>query len=168
MALKKQDLEVILDSVVALIKSKYNSKLTSISSEKSDSVPLPAITTSVDANGVNDGIAILDLNTKVINADPFVILICSDIKSLGERGLTAHNVSLSVLVVKADAGENHDIHRTMLRYMRAMEEIFEENFDALDTGSKYIIESLAPKSLGELNSSKTFRGAGVALTFQYS
>lgn len=160
MAIKKQDLEVILDSVVTLLQSKLNSKLTAISTEKGDTVPNLAID--------NNAYVILGLNQKTINFDPFVMLIATDIKTKGERGISAHEVDLSVLTIKADEGENINIHRTMLRYMRAMEEVFEENYSALDTGVFYNIQTLAPKTLVDLNTNKTFRGAGVGLTFQYS
>lgn len=168
MAVLKQDLEVILDSIVTLIKNKLNTKLSAISSEKGGSVPLPAIDTSNDSFGLPNGISILTLNEKIFNVDPFIHLEITDIQSTSMPGITANKVSLAVLAVKADEGDNANIHRTMLRYMRALQEIFEENFDDLAVGSKYSIENLAPRTLGELDTVKTFRGSGVGITFQYN
>lgn len=160
MAVQKQDLEVIVDSIVTLLKAKLPSKLTSITSEKGDSTSLPAIDPAA--------YVIFTLNKQPVIYDPFLFVFPIDLRTEGRRGLSAHTVSLSVLTIKSDAGENLGIDRTMLRYMRALEEVFEENFDDLGTGAKYIIESLAPKQIGDLNSGKQFKAAGVALTFSYT
>jgi hypothetical protein len=156
----KIDLEKIVDSLVAILKAHLNTQIAAISSEKNDGLNMESV--------FNSAYALLDLNTQPMTWDPFVVILVDDIRTQGQGPMSAHIVSLLVLLVKEDQGTDSDIHRKMLRYLRAVEETVEGNFSDLSVNTKYEVQSLAPQRLKLLNSSKPYRGTGVAVTFSYT
>lgn len=160
MSAPKLDLETILDSVVTLFNSKFNTKLSSISTEKNDSITLAQLDSRA--------FGLLSLNEKVMNYDPFIAVLIDDLKSTGIKSATATVASMFIICVKEDAGMDAEMHRKMLRYQRAVQEVLEENWDDLTTGSFYEIQGLAPQQLKGLNTSKLFRGAGVVVQFPFT
>lgn len=159
----KNDLELIVDRIATLLKNNLNTKLASITTEKNDSITMEQF------NSTN-AYALLELNTKIFNFDPILAILVDDITSDSRGPATMHLASLFILAIKADNGTDAAdvVHRKMCRYMRAIEEVFEDNFDSLELGTKYNIRSLAPKRLADLNDDKPFRSAGVVLSFSYT
>ena len=153
----KFDLENMVDEVVALVKAQLNTKIAEINAEKADSVTLATIEATA--------YSVLSLNNGIMNFDPFVVVYVEDIESQGIGPGTADFITLPVIVVAADMGTDTEIYKRMLRYMRALKEIFEENFQRIEPGNNLIIESVAPQYITGLNTNKRHRGAGVALKF---
>lgn len=160
MSAPKNDLEKIVDSIVAIFQNKFNTKCSAISTEKNDGLTLESLD--------NSAYGVLDLNTKPMTWDPFLTILVDDVRTTGQGPMSSHIVSLLVLLVKEDQGTDADIHRKMLRYLRAVEEVFEDNFSDLNVNARYEIQSLAPQRLKLLNSTKPYRGTGVAVSFSYT
>lgn len=158
--IKKQDLEVILDSIQTLVNANFNTKLTSITTEKGDNLLLQPLDSR--------GFAILGLTETIMNYDPFIAILVENLENISIPGGSASKATFYVVAVKEDNGVDVAIHKKMLRYQRAIQEIFIENFDDLGTGTKYEIAGLAPQRLQGLNTSKTFRGAGVVVSFPFT
>lgn len=161
MSAPKQDIEVMINSVVGLIKNNLNARLTAIAAEKNDGITLPAL-------DVNNAIAVISLNDKIMNYDPFVFIGVEDIQTEGFGPASSHEVQLSVVLIKSEDLNTTYMWQQMLRYMRAISEVIEQNFADLLCGGQIRIKNLAPKDITELNSSKQFRGTGISLSLPVS
>jgi hypothetical protein len=65
-----------------------------------------------------------------------------------------------------DSGDDTDVkmQARMLRYLRAIEEVFQENFQLVESGVKLKVQSLRPDTFAVANSIEMARVVGVNLT----
>lgn len=159
--MNKIDEEVALYNVQQMFVDNLNAKIDAINTEKNDATILEHIDTS-------NGYAMLTLDEKLMNVDPFLAILIDDIRTVSIGAASESAIDLLCVVIKEDMGEDPQISKKMLRYMRACKEVVEEHFsDKLGTGQVQIA-NLAPMYLRGLNTSKRFKGAGVALSMPVS
>ena len=150
----KHDFEEILDSVKSIVSDKFNAKLTSITTEKGDSLILPP----VDANAY----FLQSLDEAAANFDPFIAYGIENIESTSLGPHTAERITMSVVIVLADNGRN-DINRIMFRYSRALKEIFEENWQIHNSSSKINVNRSTVVPFEALDSSATYKAIGIEI-----
>lgn len=159
--MNKIDEEVTLYNVQQMFVDNLNAKIDAINAEKNDSTVLEHIDTA-------NGYAMLTLDEKLMNVDPFLAILIDDIRTVSIGAASESAIDLLCVVIKEDMGEDPQIAKKMLRYMRVCREVVEDHFsDKLGTGQVQIA-NLAPMYLRGLNTSKRFKGAGVALSMPVS
>jgi hypothetical protein len=151
----KYDLEDLCADIATVLQTNLNSKLSEIDSEKNDGIVLKQVT--------GDAYFFQELNNKVANFDPFVLYGVESVQTLSQEGAAAQVATISVVIVVSDPGLDPELPKRMIRYARALHEIFEENYSLLRLSSKLIIQNLMPVSFNLLNSSQSYRAAGVNL-----
>lgn len=134
----KYDTERFLEDIKAILTSKLNAKFLEIDTEKADTITLkPVGSTSYFLQGLNE---------RAANLDPFVVYGYEpgDTKSIGSS--SAQDILVSVVIVVSDHGS--DLMNTqMLRYARALKEVFEENWQMVEFSTKLRINELEPINL---------------------
>ncbi|HVH96868.1 MAG TPA: hypothetical protein VM682_07995 [Bacillus sp. (in: firmicutes)] len=149
----KYDVEQFLVDLSTILATYLNAKLIEIDNDKNDGLSSKAI----DSNAIFT----LSLDQEVVNYDPF-ILIGLDIQSISMPSASADKLSIPIMLVIEDSGDS-DIKKRILRYMRALKEVFEENFASLSIPSNLEIQSLIPVEFKKVNSSALCRVVGILL-----
>lgn len=149
------DLENLIDAIETRVKADLNARITTINSEKNDTISLKTI----DANAY----VFQELNGKVLNYNPFIMTAIEDIQSAGIGPDTLKTVTLSCVVILTDTGEDVAIGKRVLRYGRALEECFHANWSAIPHAVNLKIQSLTPVQFTALNSSEIYRAVGVSI-----
>jgi hypothetical protein len=149
------DVEVFLSNIETILKNNLNSKLASIDTEKNDGITLKTL--------VSDAYFFQELNSKVANYNPFLLYGVEDLGTKAVEGFSVQEVTVSIVIVVTDDGEDQNIAKRMLRYSRALQEVFEENFCLVENSVKLIIQNLMPVEFNMLNSSDSYRAVGINL-----
>lgn len=153
------DIEALLGDIETFMKANLNTKLTAISTDKNDGISL----LPVDSNGY----FFQTLNDKVTNYDPFVFYGLQDIDNKGgQAGIgpgTEKKYSISVMICVSDTGQDVNITKRVLRYSRALSELFETSWDRVGKSIKLKVQSLVPIPFTDINTSENFRVVGVLL-----
>jgi hypothetical protein len=147
-------METVAEQLKAILVADFNNKLTEISTEKGDSVELP----SVD----DEAYAFQTMDNKVINYDPFICYGVEDVENISNQQSSAEDVTYSAVIVLGDNGRQ-DINRIMLRYSRALKEVFEANWQNYNTGTNIEVSRSTVIPLEALDSSATYKAVGVQL-----
>lgn len=136
----KYDIEKLEADLLALVKAELPAKLTEITAEKADSI---TSVIPVDADYINTTDD-FPINRKLIvyygltDGDPFSI-----------SAATSQDNRYAFLVYLYELNQTPGVVRKMLfRYIRALEEIFKENFDRLSFVSNMSLAVIAPTSAG--------------------
>lgn len=83
----------------------------------------------------------------------------------GGQGATAERTTIFVEVILVDNGQTNDVSKRILRYSRALKELFSDAFSVADTGAKIKIETVRPESFKfESDSSDEIKIGGVSLS----
>jgi hypothetical protein len=152
---RKYDVEVFLSDIETLLKANLNTKLGSIDTEKNDGITLKTI--------VSDAYFFQELNSKVANYNPFILYGVEGLGTKALEGFAVQEVTVSIVIVVSDDGDDLNIAKRMLRYSRAIQEVFEENFCLTENAVKLVIQNLMPVEFNMLNSSESYRAVGVNL-----
>ena len=121
----KFDLECFIVSVEKHLKANLNDKIAEIDAEKNTFTPIEDqfVTNPVD----NEAYIFQSLDNMPVNFDPILFYGISNAPSKGIGPATAVNPMVEISVIKAEE-EVKTIGKKLLRYQRALQEIFEENF----------------------------------------
>lgn len=158
MARNLYDLESLLTDVETVLKANLPGRLTAIDAEKNDGVTLKQIDNAAYfAQTLNQGVAAFD---------PYLAYGVIDQSPDGNYGGTADRVSLQVVIVLSDPGQDTAILKRVLRYQRALREVFEQNWEKTRKGIKLRVEPTLPVQLSELDTSKNYRAVGVQIETQ--
>ena len=150
------DLENLMSDVKAIMVNNLNTKISSINSEKSDSTTL----LTVDS----DAYFLQELDSTTVNYNPFIFYSCEEIEGSGTATTVPEQFLINCILVLADQSAYSDIPSRMFRYLRAMKEIFEENF-FIKANSNYVsINQITPIPLTGLNEQQEFRATGIQIT----
>lgn len=153
--MSKFDLECFLDNLEEHIKNKLNDKIDEIDTEKDSGWT----TEHVDP----DAYIFQSLDNMPVNFDPILFYGVSKMPSKGIGPATAKNPQIEISVIKTD-DDSKTIGKKLLRYQRALEEIFEENFYKINSvRPKIEISSLQPISFRLQNSGEQFRAIGIEI-----
>lgn len=152
----RYDIESIMNEVKAVMTTSLNTRLASIDSEKADAITLKAVSLSSYYHQ--------ELNGGTINTNPFVFYGISDIQGEASiNGSTSTELTIFAILVLTDEGQDLAIANRMLRYQRALREIFEDNFELPESRVKLSITSQVPVEVTLLNSTQTHRAIGISL-----
>jgi hypothetical protein len=152
---QKYDVEVFLSDIETTLKNNLNTKLGEIDTEQADGITLKTL--------VSDAYFFQELNSKVANYNPFCLYGVEDLGAASIEGYSAREVTVSVVIVVTDDGEDRNYAKRMFRYSRALQEIFEENFCLTENAVKLTIQNLMPVEFNMLNSSDSYRAVGINL-----
>lgn len=114
----KFDLENFRDYYLNLIKNNISAKLTAITAEKADSIPLPEPDASAYIKDINDG---------AINVDPFVHYGFHDVETSSQGHSIKWTPTMFFFFYFVEHGEGNVAENKVLRYTRAATEIILEN-----------------------------------------
>lgn len=151
----KYDIEMLLADVKSIVSSNFNTKIAAINLEKNDGIALDQLDSGA--------YMMQQLNGKLANYNPVCFYSVDNIETLSSGPLASHRFSISVLIIAIDTGEEVEVGVRMLRYLRALEEIFKEKWNENRHGIKLQVQSLVPIPLTELNSTNSYRATGVIL-----
>lgn len=154
----KYDVESFCADIVATLRARLNTKLLALDAEKNDGVVLKPVD--------NAAYFFQELNAKTANYNPYVLYSVEDLPSSSVGPATILSPVVHVVIVVADNVQDKDpnfIGARMLRYQRAMQEIFEENWTGNRHGVKIQITSMTPVQFSLMNSSKSYRAIGIAI-----
>lgn len=150
----KYDVELFLNDIKTILTSHLNTKIAAINSEKNDTITLGSIN--------NNAYFLQTLDNDEANFDPYVLYGIEDIKTVGIGPLSGHEYTIAIVIVVADH-QDGNCAKKMMRYQRALEEVFAEHFQENEHGTKMEIQSIVPVSFKALNTSFRYRAIGVAL-----
>lgn len=161
----KFDLECFVDSVEVFLKSKLNDRILLIDAEKNLNKP---VEDHIITEAVNECAYVFQsLDNLALNFDPILFYGVAQVPSKGIGPATAKNPKIEISVIKQDSSlgeENKVIGKQLLRYQRALEEIFEENFYKINSvRPKIEVSSLQPISFQMQNSSDQFKAIGIEI-----
>ena len=153
--MSKFDVECFVDNLEIFLKDKLNPQIALIDAEKNS-----GWTTSP----VNEKAYVFQsLDNLPVNFDPILFYGIAQIPSTGIGPATAKTLIIEISVIVADSNSK-TIGKKLLRYQRALEEIFEENFYKINNvRPKIEVSSLQPISFKLQNSSNQFKAIGVEI-----
>lgn len=149
----KYDLELLCSDLESLLISNLNTKIGVVNTEKNDTITLKTVDDSA--------YFFQELNGKQVNYNPFVLYGIEGSTSLAERGGTIEMVTISVIIVIEDDGQDIAIMKRMLRYRRCLKEIIQDNFLLATNSNSLKIQSLVPVAFQGINSSENYRAVGI-------
>lgn len=155
----KFDLEILLSDIKALMISKLNTKISSINTEKNDSIILKT---------VSDSAYFLDMDDQAANYDPVILYSITDIQSQGIGPRTSKSVTINIALILSDDGIVPFIVNRMLRYGRCLSEIFEENWKYSRAVSDFKVQALPVLSFQKSDSSENYKVVGIDLITSYA
>lgn len=150
------DKEVVLDKMETLLKAELNTKLLAIDTEKADGITLKPVSDNAYLK--------ISMNNKLANYNPFIFLDVLDPASEGIATATNQTEGFQAALVLVDNGNDLDINRRILRYGRALQEIFEKNVYKICPPDEFSVQALAPMPFKLQNSKSDFRVIGVNIT----
>lgn len=152
------DIESLSADLVGILKTNFATKLAAITTEKGDSLTLLVPDTT-------RGYLFQSLEFSAAAAQPvFVFWGLDDPIPEGSSGqATAQKIDFFFILMLQDTAENATFMTRLLRYMRAMKEIFEENYTKINRVARLSVSSLAPVPLGDLNGAGSFKATGVRI-----
>jgi hypothetical protein len=151
----KVDAELFLSRIEALLKADLNSKIEAITTEKGDSLELQPIQ--------SEAFFFQTLGERAVNYNPFVLYAIVDGQDEGMGPMTRENWVAEVVILVVDGGQDGAIGKRILRYRRALKEVFQDNWDKIGFGLKLRVKSLSPVSLQLANSDETYKMVGVQI-----
>lgn len=152
----KYDVESLLNDLKAIVVNNINTQLALIDVEKNDGVTMGEI----DDNAYF--FQSLQMSTAA-NYPVFVFYGIDDPVTSGIGHATSKAIDVFFIVVLQDTAENAVYMTRLLRYGRAMEEIFEKNFATITRAARLLVSSLAPVSFAVLNTPGSYKGVGVKI-----
>lgn len=150
-----KDIEDVLDDIETFLKANLNTKIGEVNTEKGDGITLLTI---------DSGAYFLQsMANTVANFNPFVFYGISETRSEGIGPGTAKFYFVDVIIVVTDSGNDPDIGRKVLRYNKALVELFENNYARVSGSDRLEVQSLEPVVFQLINSEDVYRAAGVRL-----
>jgi hypothetical protein len=152
--MKKYDLESFLRDIETYLKANLNDQINLINAEKNDF----AIDTVED-----DAYIYQTLNDRVVNYPTTIFYYIDNIASEGIDSATSEEVSIEVVAILTDVQDGLMQYK-LLRYLRALKDLFNSGFNKVHYTKKVRIESLVPIEFALQNSSSYVHAIGVRLT----
>lgn len=152
--MKKYDTETFLRDVETFLKSNLNAEIVKINTEKAD----------FNLDSIDDKAYIFQsLDDKVLNYSPSVFYYIDDIQSESIDSATSEEISIEVVVILSDKKDGKLQYR-LLRYLRALKDLFNNGFNKVHYSKKVKVESLVPIRFALQNSTNFVHAIGVRLT----
>lgn len=152
----KFDLEMFYDDVRATLVANLPAKIAEINAEKNDAIALALIP--------EEAYFFQQLeHNRLANHTVNLLYGEDDVNSTSQGPGTVSTVSVSVVVIVADSGQEANLAARMLRYRRCLLEIFQKNWNQGRGGVKLEVKSLVPIPLTNLTDGSNHRAIGVQL-----
>jgi len=155
----KYDTERLLNDLKEIVQSNLNTKINEIQAEKA--TLLGASNFAVPE--VHDDAWFDSLDDKTVNFDPYVYYGVSDNTVIELAGAETSDVSIFFTVVLHYNGSDAAMFRKMLRYIRALQEIVAENFDAIPCASNLTVKTISPTDMKDLDGDTFHKIGGVVI-----
>lgn len=152
--MKKYDTESFLRDVETFLKTNLNNNIIAINTEKGDFVLDQIPTTAYIFQSLDD---------RVVNNKASLFYYIDDIQSEAVDSATSEEISIEVVVILSDKKDNTLQYR-LLRYQRALKELFNNGFNKVNYSKKVRVESLVPIRFAYQNSTNYVHAIGVRLT----
>lgn len=152
--MSRRDFEDILNSIKQILVANLNDKFLEISAEKNDGLVIPPV---VDA-----AYLLQTLDERVANYSPFIVYGIIDIENIVNGPQIAKRLVIEVVFVLDDNGRE-EINRVLYRALRALEEVFSENWEMLSASTRVNVTSSTVVPFSGLDSSATYKAVGVQL-----
>lgn len=149
------DMENILEDVKAVLVANFNTKLVEIDTEKNDGVTLVPVE--------SDAYFLQSLDNEFSNYSAFIVYGVTDINPINNGPYTSQEYTLTVMLIASDDGSGEEMTKKMLRYSKALREVFEKNWQSTGLGNKLDINSFVPVHVAGLNDSQEHRIAAIEL-----
>lgn len=156
------DAEDLILSLYSFVSTRLNPKIAEIEAEKASK----GSGLSPPLSGINDHY-FQTVDQDQINNSPIALLYgIQDVQVISAiAGATVKNYVSFFSIIMVDDGNFNDINYRMLRYMRALEEIFNDFSAQSNSYAKIKIETLAPSSFKlDVDSSVENKICGVAIS----
>lgn len=151
----RYDIETLLTDVQSFLQANLPTQITSMNSEKSDSISLSSIN--------NAAYFYQTMNEKIASYDPFLYLGVSNITTVGIGPATSKEVTIQVIIAMSDVNGDNNIVKKIFRYSRILEDLFHSKWDRFSNSQTLKINSLAPVTLDLLNGIEMHKAGGVEL-----
>jgi hypothetical protein len=165
----KFDTEDLLTNVLAIMTANLNTKIAAIEAEKVArgfvATGLLPVDATIGADGTPNGYFEQTWSDKILNINPAIFYGIENIQAQGAGPATMERYTVFVEVVLVDSGMDALTKNRIHRYARALKEVFEENYDKLNSAAQIKIETVRPVSFKlDLNSSEEIKVGGISLT----
>lgn len=151
----RYDLERLISDIQAHVVANLNTKVTAISAEKGDGVSLPALaSTSFGFNSVDAYSG---------NEDPFCVIAFESLEATGIGPAIAKTAKIDVVLILTAHQDPAIDKKRVLRFHRAIEEIFLEGWQGLSRDARLKLQALTPVPIQLLGTHNTQRLVGVQL-----
>ena len=156
----KFDAEVLLDSILDIMTTGLNTKIAAVEAEKT-------------AMGKSIGLAAVDSNAyyrqtwndKILQYTPAIFYGIENTAATAVAGVTATQYFLFVEVIISDSGNDDQVVNRILRYTRALQELFEEQFGKVAEAGRIKIETVRPVSFKlDEDTSDEVKVGGISIT----
>lgn len=150
----RYDLESLVNDLKAICQANLNTKLAAIDVEKNDGltsyqIPITAY-------------LFQDLRQESVAPHKAIMFFgIDDPESNGIGPATLERVEIYFIVICQRYPDAVEFHTRLLRYMRALKEIFEENWHTLPNANRYTISSLSPTTLEGPGFQAGYKAVGV-------
>lgn len=152
----RYDIENFLSDLVATCKAKLNTKIADINAEKGDAITVATVP--------DEAYFFQALNKA--KAAPYPVFMFYGLEDPETDGLgpyTSESYEIYFIVVVKDTAENEIYLTKLLRYARALKEIFEQNFSKNPWGIKLKVSSLSPVGFEALGMPGSFKACGAKI-----
>lgn len=150
----RYDLESLLNDLKAVAVANLNAKLSSITTEKADEISLLPIPEEAYFFQVLD-------KKKAGHHPAFIFYGASDPQIQSTGPATAEDYEIFFIVVLRETAEGEAFTTRLLRYSRALKEIFETAFTQNKVRTRIMVSSITPTNFGIQDTPGSFRGVGV-------
>jgi hypothetical protein len=158
----KFDQEDLLDSILDIMTTKLNARISAIEAEKAAKSMALSPTLAPIAS---DAYYLQSWSEKILTKTPAIFYGVEDVTTEDGGGAASKRYKIFCEVIYCDNGQRNDAHRRIARYARALEEIFAESFRDIADSSAIKIETVRPISFKlELDSSEEIKVGGVSLS----
>lgn len=153
----KYDIESLLVDILGFMKAGLNTRIAAIETEKNDDIVMKPVG--------EDSYFLQTLNNEVVNTDPFIFYGVDVIDTDSNGPGVLQDITIGVILVLEDTGEDAFVQNRMLRYLRALTEIFQENWDKTNNKVKLKTKAYPPTQFKEeVNSSNPARAVLISLS----
>lgn len=157
--MSKYDTEQFLNDLFLLVKSNLNGKINEIQAEKATLL-----------GSANFAVPTLDdkawfdsLDDKTANFDPYVYYGVNDNSVIQISSAEGNSLTAFFTVVLHYNGDDASMYKKMLRYIRALQEIVSENFDAFPEAGRMTVSAINPNDMKDLDGNTFHKIGGIMI-----
>ncbi len=154
------DAELLLTKLENIMKSKLNDKITQIQAEKDALLG----DKNYEMKLLDDTAWFDSLDEETANYDPFIYFGITSPDPIAVGGATAQEIGFFFTVVTSYDNESNINYRRCLRYIRALTEVVNENFDKVPATSNFEVSTLSPRDLRDIEFDTRHKICGIEVS----